>query len=622
MKEEIYQKAKDDYYRDGSSELTDEEFDNLENELRMENNPIIDEVGFTSLDSLKFKHPSKMLSLGKIKANQNNDCPLDDFLKWLPDLRGDISLEFTPKYDGNSANLIYEDGKFIRALTRGNGVKGSDITSKIEPLIPKFIDNFTGEIRGEVVLNVSIFKEKYNDFKNPRNLVAGILNRDEITEKAKDLSFIAFDMKGNVDVECMNHLILLKELGFETPGLVCISSAKDINSGLLTIFNRFYKFRNEECEYQLDGIVCKISDDMLRESLGENNHHPKWALAIKFKPEGSVTTINSITWKMGKTGEFTPVAKLEPIELDGTTVSRCSLHNWKFIRTNKTFPGAKVLLVKFGDIIPGIVEIIKPSENDYKLFTHCPHCGFLLLNDQTHITCENPNCIEKLIVKFVDAIEKLEFDYLGESTIEKLYTLFKDPLDILNPDIMNRTNLIHIGFPDGKNVSRILKAIQSRRSVKLTTLIRMMGIDNLGTTISKQLANRYMKYAYDMKGLQKDIVQSFEDEQVNLEILKKHISKVESFGLEIVHENDNRKMCDEIIVEMTGSIPKELNLKTKKDFIEYANQNVNVQQGKLNKDTDYLLTNDVDSITGKMTKAKKLGVEVITYEDFIEKFKK
>jgi len=176
--ESTYINAKNDYYTNGTSVLSDEMFDELEERLISMGSKVVNKVGVLSLKEMKIPHPTPMLSQRNIKANQNNDAPLKDLLKWLPIESG--LLEFTPKFDGNAVNLIYVDGKLDKAITRGDGHRGQDITDKIKHVVPHILtEKITCEIRGEVVMKKSIFESKYSEFKNPRNFVAGVLNKKE-----------------------------------------------------------------------------------------------------------------------------------------------------------------------------------------------------------------------------------------------------------------------------------------------------------------------------------------------------------------------------------------------------------------------------------------------------------
>lgn len=358
---ELYEKAKEAYY-EGNPIMSDAEFDELESKVGVGN------VGAPDKDA-KFKHPSRMLSLSKIQADKTTGAaPSEQAVEWM---RSTISkymkiagvegeapdmFEVTCKYDGNSANCIYKDGKLWKVLSRGDGEYGRDITSKVMHLIPNEIDGAHSvvEVRGEVIMRKDVFKEKYEGrFANPRNLVAGILGRDD-NMMSEDLSFIAYEAKIDGMPESVGYV---ESCGFNKMNHPYLSTFRCNTDDFDKLFGRMVEIR-ENSEFPLDGFVLKTIVPM-RKYLGENDHDPEWAKAIKFKPVGVTTTINNIEWNMGKTGKLTPVAVLEPVDLDGSTVSRVSLNNAGFVEKNDVKIGTRVRIVKSGDIIPQIVEIFK-----------------------------------------------------------------------------------------------------------------------------------------------------------------------------------------------------------------------------------------------------------------------
>ena len=350
--ENQYLLAKQKYY-EGDPIMSDYEFDYLEDQLKLAESQVVNIVGSQSLKDAKFNHASPMLSLNKIQVHHNIPFPTSKFNSWY--LGSKISstlLEATPKFDGSSCNLIYENGKLEWALTRGDKEKGQNIIDKMKLIVPQTINiKDKCEIRGEVVIPIKIFEEKYaKDYKNPRNFVAGILGRDEINEEIiKDFRFVSFESRIHTDSNFYHHphtLEFLKENGFITSVFIKVFEHTEFKS----IYDLFAGFRKTS-PYQLDGIVIKFQESE-RNEIGETTHHPKWAIAIKFPPMESATTIKNIIWSPGISGEFTPIGVLEPIDLDGTTVSNVNLHNYGNIIKQGLLPGAKVIIVKSGDIIP------------------------------------------------------------------------------------------------------------------------------------------------------------------------------------------------------------------------------------------------------------------------------
>lgn len=349
-KQELYNKAKEEYYK-GTPIMSDEEFDALENEIG------VGAVGAKDSDA-KFPHPTKMLSLSKFQADKSTGAPpTEQFLNWVKGFPFKVNhLLVTCKYDGNSGNCIYEDGKLKQVLTRGDGFAGRDITEKIRHLIPQTIKYAEGimEVRGEVIMRKSVFEKKYADkFANPRNLVAGILGRDDM-DMIEDLEFIAYDAKYKgeyINLEGINVMGFNKNYKpFQT---IFDTELEDFDE----LFHNMETIRENE-DFPLDGFVLKLRCNQ-RNIVGENDHDPNWGKAIKFKPVGVTTEIVDIEWNMGRTGEFIPKAILKPVDVDGSTVSKVALYNAGYVVNNDIKPGTKVRIAKAGDIIPQIIEIFK-----------------------------------------------------------------------------------------------------------------------------------------------------------------------------------------------------------------------------------------------------------------------
>jgi len=390
------------------------------------------------------------------------------------------------------------------------------------------------------------------------------------------------------------------------------------------IYKYFLDYKEKENEFQLDGIVFKVFDSKARVKLGEKAHSPNWAIAIKFKPVLTTTKINNISWQIGTTGELTPVAELEPVELDGSTVSRCTLHNYGNVVDNKLYPGAVISLMKAGDIIPQVESIIKPSPNDdYKLDLVCPFCGGKLnIIDNLHIICNNINCTGTELKRLEKAIKTLDIKFWGGKTIDKIYKAgFKVIWDIFNPELFNRNALIATGrFKPGKSLDRIVEQIENINKLDLWKVIVLMGIPNIGEKMSIQIANKIAGIEYTYKGLQKDILENFEDGEYYQIELNAHLVFLENKGIEIIFPQKQKVVDVEKLqyYEMTGS-PKPF-FKTKEEFVDFA-KNKKFEHKSLSKDCKFLFTNTYESTSSKMKKAKSLGVQIITYSDFLNMFK-
>ena len=626
-KEQLYLKASDSYYT-GNTIMTDAEYDELEQFLIDNNSKVVSKVGTKKNGGRKFKHPSRMLSLKKIKSQDNINLPYKEFQRWLNKI-GTENIEFTPKYDGNSANIIYKNGELWKVLSRGDGITGIDITEKFKYLTPKEIqiNDFIIEIRGEVLIKKKIFLEKYSEFKNPRNFVAGVLNSKTIDENIiKDLNFIPVDVRYIID----NIIIYRQNVGiadtkiFENYSKLYSINVDTINENNFNfIFNKMLNYRNNESEYQLDGFVAKVVDSDLRKKLGENDHDPEWALAIKYAPVETSTYIKNIEWCIGKTGEFTPVGILVGVSLDGSVVSRVSLNNYRYIVDNKTTPGAKITLIKAGDIIPQISGILEESKEliDKYIPKACPHCNTKLeIIDGIHLVCPNEDCSGKNFYKFLYGVEQLKFDFFGEKIIEKIfYNGITNVFDLFDKKKFNKKFLIDCGLPDGKNIKRLLEQRDEKKSIELREIIVAMAITGIGKRASVEIAKMVSGLDYSDFNFQKEFFIMFKSGTEIRNKLNSIIDNLNKNEVNIMKPEQEKTNGETKTFECTGS-PKPY-FATKEEFFNFA-KDKDFSHISLIKGTDYLITDDYDSTSSKMVKAKKLGIEILSYEDFLEKFGK
>lgn len=615
-----YLRAKDAYYT-GEPIMTDEEFDNLEEKLKNVNSKVINIVGTESSSKEKIAHITRMLSLNKIKAVSNAFPPNTEFAVWAKK-KNIKKFVIEPKFDGNACNIIYKKGKLFKALTRGDGDAGIDITHIIKHHVPNVISEkaFVFEVRCEVLIKKSVFKEKYSEYKNPRNYVAGILHRDDVNiNEILDLTVVPFEVrvtskKQNAiyfhDAETERQFLIdnnFKNMPYSE--ILDLYEVEDIHDAFDSSFEEFLDLRDNVIDFLLDGFVIKAYFMSDRHRLGENSHDPEWAIAVKFEPRGVIATIKDIEWRISKQSELIPIAILEPIELDGTTIQRVSMFNAKWVLENKCFPGAKVMLVKKGDIIPGIVKVVEQGI-DYDFSIPCPACGRGVTAEGVHLVCKNLDCTAGDIRKFIYGVSHLGLDHLGPKTLEKLFEAgITNVVQLLKID---NNFLFNNGFGNGRSAERILEQITSVKSVTLEQIILSLGISGLGETIAKQVAKMYAGAEYSFSGLEKVIVYGFINNSPSMTKLKERIAEVEAMGIEIVMPKNNTSDKDVIFVEATGS--SKPFFKTKEEFFKHYN----LKHESLSKDSKYLITDSYDSDSSKMKKAKKLGIEIITYEDFIK----
>jgi DNA ligase (NAD+) len=597
--EQQYMAAKEAYYS-GTPILTDDEFDRLEADLLSLGSDVPYIVGADDRKA-KYSHPSPMLSLAKYQASLDGNPPTESAVAWMNKF-GSNSFEYTPKYDGNAANAIYVDGSLSQVLTRGNGNKGRDITDKVKHNLPETIDlSGTVEVRGEVVIRIATFNSKYASFKNPRNYVAGVLNRDENpTEVIQDLDFIPLEVRQHKDGEII----------YVTPRVPGFKHTAHIFYGGASNFEAAYKDMvdyRKTSEYQLDGFVIKAPEG-LRPVWGENSHDPNWAVAIKFPPKEAVTTIKSISWQYGKTGAVTPVAVMEPVDLDGSTVSRAALFNYTYLKNMGAYPGAQVAIAKSGDIIPQILRVISPGNvTEFEHPSHCK-CGSELVKTGVHLMCENESCYLLEWHKFYQGVAWLDLDGVGGSMIKQLFSVgYRSGLELLNPNKFNKEILISKGFKDGKILANMLEQLARIKEITPKEILMILASRNMGRTTATQIGNYISGVDYSFHGLEKAVVNGYEPGQPKRIAYENAVAEISKYIKVVLPEAISK---ESISFEMTGS-PKGAGFKTKQEFIESAKAKGYHHTGL--KDAKVLFTDDLNSTSSKMAEARKKGIRIISY---------
>ena len=388
-KERTYLKWKYLYYN-GQTEVSDATFDKLEDELRSMGSILPSILGSPNIEILKkydlldeltvgergirFTHEYPMLSLRKFTVTMDNYekelFPLD-IVNFFTKVN-DAVVNCTPKFDGNSIELIYVKGVLTQALTRGNELGGMDRTERMRLIVPNSLNDKFSQydkviIRGENIIPTALWERKYsnpNKVDNPRNWLAGIIGADEFDVNVmKDIDFVGYHIiiiDGKYIVKPTDQLGTIASLGFQEIFSLNTTSYEDF---FLNVYPKFKDYRATS-KYALDGIVLSFPSTYWDE-LGNNGHHPYWACAVKFPPNRAITYLDDYLWTLGKDGELTPVGVFQPVELDGTVVKHASLHNLGWIIDNKVFPGCKVEIAKRGEIIPQIIRVLGESvENE------------------------------------------------------------------------------------------------------------------------------------------------------------------------------------------------------------------------------------------------------------------
>ena len=618
-----YLKAKEAYYTGEEPIMSDDEFDELEEMLKTLDSDVVNMVG-TADRRFKHQHLSPMCSLDKIQANLDGTLPMDDIANWFSTFPADTVFEATPKYDGMAINIIYRKGNLERCITRGDKTKGKDATSKLMRKIPLTIESVDDvEVRGEIVIPFQIFNDKYlnhedesiRKYKNPRNFVAGVVNRDETNNDLLDeVCFMAVEARihdGDYEYPKETNSFLWTQ-GFNKKNHF-FKTFKFTKENFQKVYDEMKSHREKDSVFQLDGFVVKAPEAM-RKDLGESGHHPNWAVAIKFPPKRAITTTVGIKNRVGTTGEIFPIIELEGIDLDGSTIRNTAGFNWGYIIKNGLFPGAKVAIVKSGDIIPIIAEIITPVF-DGEIPAMCPCGKGPAILDGIHLMCGAEECEVKALKRFVNGVGVYRMDKWGGVTRRLIFEGgFTTNAQVFNKSLFNKESLIATGkFKAGKTLDSLFEEMDKLTKVSLDQIIVSLGFDGIGRTASKQLAKYIRGKEHSFAGLEKAALVGFDPGDKKREKIEELVRVFQDRGVEIEEETI---VIDGIGYELTGS-PKASGYSVKADLQKFLLTHGYVHSGL--KGAKVLLTDSLGSPSSKMKEAKKLGVKIYEYSNFIEK---
>nr|WP_317357628.1 NAD-dependent DNA ligase LigA [uncultured Tyzzerella sp.] len=629
-------KARRAYYQESYEIMSDFEYDKLYDELEaleketgiiLSNSPT-QQVGYIVLSELKkVKHDKKMLSLDKTK----DISKIEDFLSTEKGL-----LSF--KMDGLTIVLTYNDGNLISAVTRGNGEIGEDITHNCKvfkniPLKIPFKDELI--IRGEALISFKDFEninenlEITEKYKNPRNLCSGTVRQlnNEIT-KDRNVSFLAFSLvKCNKEFNLKSEqLQFLASLGFEIVEYALV----DKYNVEKTILN--FEKKVETNKFATDGLVITFDNIAYSNSLGETSKFPKDSIAFKWADDLATTTLLDVEWNTSRTGLINPIAIFEPVELEGTTVNRASLHNISIIKNLKLGIGDIIKVYKANMIIPQVAENETNSDN-LKIPEKCNACGgkaeTIQIRDGLALKCTNPTCIAKVINGIVHYVSRdaMNITDFSKATIEKF---------INNKFITNYTDIYNIekykddiinmqGFGE-KSYNNLINAIEKSKNTTLANFIYALGIEHIGLSNAKTLC-KYFSYNFDniknatleqiiaIDGfgeiMAKSLVDYFNNEN-NLNLINKVLPLLKLN--DNINNTENTSLKDKVFV-ITGDLQTFKNRKELQQKIEDLGGKVT---NSVSSKTDYLINNDKNSTSSKNKKAKELNINIISEEDFLD----
>lgn len=645
MKEliELLNKASKAYYQEATEIMSDYEYDKLYDELlKLEKSMGVvlsgsptQNVGYTVLSGLKkVQHETRMLSLDKTKE-------VSRLKSFLGEEEGILSL----KLDGLTIVLTYKNGELFQAVTRGNGDIGEDITHNARvfknlPLKISYKDELV--IRGEAVISFKNFI-KINDelpeeerYKNPRNLCSGTVRQlNSETAAKRSVSFIAFSLISNGtgipnDLK-ENRMNFLKELGFTTV------ETKLVNSTNIEEAVSEFEKKLPKNEFASDGLVLTYNDISYSSSLGATSKFPRDSIAFKWKDELAETTLIDIYWNTSRTGLINPIAIFEPVELEGTTVNKASLHNLSIVEGLKLGKGDRITVYKANMIIPQVAENLTQS-GTFEIPKKCLVCGetteIVKLRDGKALKCTNPNCKAQIVMELVHYTSRdaLNIEGISESTFEKfvkcgfvenytdLYEIEKYKEDILSMD----------GFGE-KSFLNMLEAIEKSKNTHLFRFIYGLGINHVGLSNAKLLCkffnNDFEKIMtakpeelIEIEGfgevIAKSVSKYFENEE-NVQLIKKALNYLTFIYEEEV--NTDEQLLSGLNFVITGDVYNYKNRKELQAEIESLGGKVT---GSVTGKTNYLINNDINSSSSKNKKAHELNVPIITENEFMKLIKK
>lgn len=635
---EILNRASKAYYMQDTEIMSNYEYDALYDELvqleketgiTLSNSPTI-HVGYEVVSELpKEEHEYPMLSLDKTKDVQT----LSD---WLGDQMGVLSW----KMDGLTIVLTYDNGELVKAVTRGNGYVGEVITNnaKVFKNVPHRIA-FKGKLtlRGEAVIKYSDFNALNNQiedseakYKNPRNLCSGSVRQlNNAVTAERNVFFFAFTLvvaEGeDFHNSRMQQFEWLRSQGFDV-----VEHVQVYRESLPSYVSQFAE-RITENDFPSDGLVLILEDIAYGESLGTTAKFPRNAIAFKWADEVRETHLLDVEWSASRTGLINPIAVFEPVELEGTTVSRASLHNISILRALQLGRGDLIQVYKANMIIPQIAENLTRSDS-LEIPSVCPVCGetteIRSLNDVSSLYCLNEECPAKHVKQFSLFVSRDAFNIEGmsEATLEKLiqHGFLHEPADLFHLDNYHDEIVQLDGFGE-KSYQRLMASVQKARKITLAKLIYSLGILNIGLSNARLLCRHYKNDLQALMsasteeltaidGIGPVIAGSFTDYFAD----EHHKKELEDLLGEVEIEQENFEAEDRIfdgkIFVITGSLEHFKNRNALKELLEEKGAKV---AGSVSSKTSYLINNDAASASSKNKKARELGVSVITEEELM-----
>ena len=635
------------YYVEDRNEITDYEYDMLQQELKgleeqfpqfIRSDSPTQRVGGKAISIFeKVTHRVQMGSLQDVFSFEQ----VRSFVETVQQAVDKPQFVVEPKIDGLSVSLEYHNGELAIGSTRGDGFVGEDVTSNLKTVksIPIKINEELPliEVRGETYMPRNVFlklvkEQEDNDeqpFKNPRNAAAGSLRQKDPKIAAKrKLDIFVFNVQQIEGKELTSHkesLDYLKTLGFKTiPDYKRVSTADEVIDCIKTIGEKRF-----DLPFDIDGVVIKVDDFRQREMLGATAKVPKWAVAYKFPPEEKTSKLLDIELNVGRTGAITPVAVFEPVFLAGTSVSRATLHNQDFIREKNISVGDIIKVRKAGDIIPEVLgSVEKHGDGVFTLPECCPVCGTKLVKseEEAAVRCPNVECPAQIFRSIVHFASKgaMNIDGLGPQIV---HTLLDNKLITSVADLytLSENKLLQLDNFKEKSVNNLLNAIEKSKSNSLDRLVFGLGIRNIGQASAKLLCDKFgdldnimnasAEQISEIDGfggvMAQSVYNAFHEEHM-IELIK----RLKECGINTKYEKiqiDDRFAGKTFV--LTGTLPTLKRSEAKALIEKYGGK----ASGSVSKKTDYVLAGE--EAGSKLDKAQQLGIEIITEEQFKDMIK-
>jgi DNA ligase (NAD+) len=641
------------YYVLDNATISDYEFDMKLKELQAleekypefhdPNSPTLRVGGQITKNFNTVTHEYRMYSLDNSYSKED----LQDWEKRIQKILGVETVEYTCelKYDGASMNLTYENGVLVRAVTRGDGFQGDEVTNNIKTIKtvplrlkgdfpPKF------DIRGEIILPLDGFKKMNEErvangedpYMNPRNTASGSLKLQDSSEVAKrPLECLLYNIKGerlpiNTQFESLEKA---REWGFKVPTVAKVAKSVDE----ILEFVNYWEQNRHELTYEIDGVVIKVNNLSYQEELGYTSKAPRWAMAYKFKAEQVSTILNEITYQVGRTGAITPVANLEPVLLAGTTVKRASLHNADQIAKLDIREGDTVFVEKGGEIIPKIVGVnldLRPADSKPTVYaTHCPECGTMLVRKEGEAQHYCPNvtgCRPQIVGRIQHFISRkaMDIDGLGGETVallvkEGLITNYADLYELTKEQIIPLERMAE------KSAENLVNGIEASKQIPFERVLYALGIRYVGETVAKKLAKHYKSIealknassedlvAVDEIGVKiAESVAQFFEEDTNLQT----VERLQTFGVQLEFSAAQLEGLTETLLGKSFVVSGVFEKVSRNELKKLIENNGGKVSSSISSKTSYVVAGDKMG-PSKREKAEKLNITILSEDEFL-----